>query len=217
MAMGNTKLLTHWGRVTHICVSKLAIIGTDNGFSPGRRQAIIWTNDGILLIRTFRTHFSEIVSEIHTFLLKKMHLKMSSGKWRPSCPGLNVLLKSCFYRYAQNRSHRHVATGWKPSCHFMICYGSWNTQGRGVSRAERWDKIQESYMRSKAENGRYLFSLFIIPRVGEIPLAIFAECELQFINLFMVKPRKLKHETRSIFLSIICYHPLLFNCKTSRY
>ena len=38
-------LLTHWGRVTHICVSKLTIIGSDNGLSPDRRQAIIWTND----------------------------------------------------------------------------------------------------------------------------------------------------------------------------
>ena len=83
--------LTHWGRVTHICVSKLTIIGSDNGLPPGGRQAIIWTNDGILLIRTFRTHFSEIVSEIHTFSFKKMHFKMSSGKWRPSCLGLNVL------------------------------------------------------------------------------------------------------------------------------
>ena len=26
--------LTHWGRVTHICVSKLTIIGSDNGLSP---------------------------------------------------------------------------------------------------------------------------------------------------------------------------------------
>ena len=41
--------LTHWGRVIHICVSKLTIIGSDNGLSPGRRQAIIWTNAGILL------------------------------------------------------------------------------------------------------------------------------------------------------------------------
>ena len=32
--------LTHWGRVTHICVSKLIIIGSDNGLSPSRRQAI---------------------------------------------------------------------------------------------------------------------------------------------------------------------------------
>ena len=42
--------LTHWGRVTHICIVKLTVIGSDNGLSPGRRQAIIWTNAGILLI-----------------------------------------------------------------------------------------------------------------------------------------------------------------------
>ena len=41
-------ILTHWGRGTHICVDKL--IGSDNGLSPARRQAIIWTNAGILLI-----------------------------------------------------------------------------------------------------------------------------------------------------------------------
>ena len=56
--------LTHWGRVTHICVSKLNIIGSDNGLSPGRRQAIIWTNDGILLIAPLGTNFSEILIEI---------------------------------------------------------------------------------------------------------------------------------------------------------
>ena len=42
--------LTHWGPATHICVSGLTIIGSDNTLSPGRRQAIIWTNAGILLI-----------------------------------------------------------------------------------------------------------------------------------------------------------------------
>ena len=42
--------LTHWGRVTHICVGKLTNIDSDNGLSPERRQAIIWTNVGILLI-----------------------------------------------------------------------------------------------------------------------------------------------------------------------
>ena len=72
--------LTHWGRVTHINVSKLTIIGSDNGLSPGRRQAIIWTNAGILLIGPIRTNFSEILIEINTFSFKKMHLKMTSGK-----------------------------------------------------------------------------------------------------------------------------------------
>ena len=34
----------------YIWVNELTIIGSDNGLSPGRRQAIIWTDDGILLI-----------------------------------------------------------------------------------------------------------------------------------------------------------------------
>ena len=45
---GEISGLTHWGRVTHICVSKLTTIGSDNGLSPDRRQAIIWTNAGTL-------------------------------------------------------------------------------------------------------------------------------------------------------------------------
>ena len=83
--------LTHWGRVTHVCVSKLTIFGSDNGLSPGRRQAIIWTNAGILLIRTLGTNFSEILGEIHSFSFKKMHLKMSSAGGRLFSLGLNEL------------------------------------------------------------------------------------------------------------------------------
>ena len=83
--------LTQWGRITHLCVSKLSIIGSDNGLSPGRRQAIIWTSAGILLIGTRGTNFNEISIKIHEFSFKKIHLEMSSGKWRPSCLGLNVL------------------------------------------------------------------------------------------------------------------------------
>ena len=76
--------LTHWGRVTHICVSKLAIIGSDNGLSTDRPQAIIWTNAGLLLIGPLGTNFSEILSKILTSLFKKMRLKVSSAK-RPQC------------------------------------------------------------------------------------------------------------------------------------
>ena len=93
MHVARDALLTHWGRVAHICVNKVAIIGSDNGLSPGRRQAIIWTNDGILLIGPLGTNVSEILIEIQTFSFKKMHLKMSSGKWRPFCLGVNVLIK----------------------------------------------------------------------------------------------------------------------------
>ena len=89
---GRIALLTHWGRVTHICVVSLTIIGPDNGLSPGWRQAIIWTNAWILLIGPWGTNFSEILIGIQTFSFKKMHLKMSSEKWRPFCLGLNVLI-----------------------------------------------------------------------------------------------------------------------------
>ena len=79
-----------WGRVTHICVSELTIIGSDNGLLPGRRQAIIWNNAGLLLIEPLGTNVSEISIGIHTSSFEKMHLNMSSAKWRPFCLGLNV-------------------------------------------------------------------------------------------------------------------------------
>ena len=88
-------MLTHWGRVTHICVVNLTIVGSNNSLSPGRHQAIIRTNDGILLIGPLGTNFREILIEIHTVSFKKMHLKMSSGKmsailFRPRCVKLQI-------------------------------------------------------------------------------------------------------------------------------
>ena len=71
--------------------TNLAIICWDNGLSPGRRQAIIWTNAGKLLIGPFGTNVSEILIESHTFSFNEIHFKISSGKWRPFVLGLNVL------------------------------------------------------------------------------------------------------------------------------
>ena len=87
--------LASWSRGTHIWVGSLIIIGSDNGLSPDRRQFVIWTNAAILIIRTLGIHFIEIFIKIHTFWLKKMHLNMSSVKWRPFCLGLNVLKRDC--------------------------------------------------------------------------------------------------------------------------
>ena len=88
--------------MTHICVGKLTIFGSDNGLSPGRRQSIIWTNDGILLIGALGTNFSEILIEIQTSSFGKNRLRVSSAKWRPFCLGLNELTR-------QHASHvRHA-------------------------------------------------------------------------------------------------------------
>ena len=85
--VNNLRYLTHWGRVMHICVSKLTFIGSDNGLAP----AIIWTNAGLLLIGPLGTNFGEIFIEVLTFSFKKMRLKVSSAKRRPFCLGLNEL------------------------------------------------------------------------------------------------------------------------------
>ena len=73
--------LSHWGRMTHICVNKVTIISSDNnkvtiissdnGLSPERRQAIVWTNAEILLIGTLGIIFSEIVHGNSNILCKK--------------------------------------------------------------------------------------------------------------------------------------------------
>ena len=83
--------LTNWGRVTHMRVDNLTIIGSDNGLSPDRCQAINWSNAAILLIGPLGTNFSEILIKILTFSFKKMRLRVSSAKWRPFCLSFNVL------------------------------------------------------------------------------------------------------------------------------
>ena len=75
-----------------------------NGLSPGQRQAIIWTNVGLLLIGPLGTNISETLINIQTFSFRNMHLKKSSGKWRPYCLGLNVLINLDW----NSRSHRHM-------------------------------------------------------------------------------------------------------------
>ena len=134
-AISGTTRLTHWGRVTHICVSRLSITGSDNGLSPGRRQAIIWTNPGILLIGPLGTNFSEILIEIKTFSFTKIHFKMSSAKRRPFCLGLNVL----------KRSKHDDATVWKV---FHITVGLW------------WDPPFVGAINSQSASNEELWHLF---------------------------------------------------------
>ena len=142
-------VLTHWGWVTHICVSKLIIIGTYNGLLPGRCQAIIWTNAGILLIRPLGTNFIEILTEINIFSFKKMHLKMSSAKCRPFCLDFNVLMcrhcNHCDWRYDNPAPGGPLADTWLTTkvdmkflefawfLMFSICFHDQTTSLRWVS------------------------------------------------------------------------------------
>ena len=83
-------LLTHWGQMTHICISKSTIIGSDNGLLPGWRQAIIGTNAGILLIGPYGTNFSEIFNQnsnifIHENEFESVVCKMAAILSPPLC------------------------------------------------------------------------------------------------------------------------------------
>ena len=99
--------------MTHIYVSELTIIGSDNGLSPGRRQAIIWDNAGLLLIEPLWTNVSEISIGIQTFSFMKIYLNMSSAKWRQFCLGLNVL-KGFFEEIEHFASSSQISTQYKP-------------------------------------------------------------------------------------------------------
>ena len=112
-------VLTHWCWVMHICVSKLIIIRSDNGLSPGRHQAIIWTNAGILLIGPLGTKpqwnlnrnlctfirenaFENVVCKMATILSRHQYVN-SSYQWRrhdfrKSTQRPWQLLHSCIYR-----------------------------------------------------------------------------------------------------------------------
>ena len=82
-------ILTHWGRVMHLCVGKLTTIGWDNGLSPGRLHAIIWTNAGIL-----GTNFNEIFTKFMHFHSKRIWKclpELVSILSRPQCVNLYPL------------------------------------------------------------------------------------------------------------------------------
>ena len=88
-------ILTQWGWVTHLCVSKPTIIGSNNGSAPGRHQAIIWTNAGILLIWTLGTNFSEILSKkVENFVCKMLAILS-----RSQCVKLIMNLIYCIHTY----------------------------------------------------------------------------------------------------------------------
>ena len=116
--------LTHWGRVTHICVSKLSIIGSDNGLPPDRHQAVIRTTDGILLIQTLGTNFCEILREIHTFSVKNAFenvvCEMAAISFRPW--------------WVKNPVHSGQNSRYGPHVEFLIT--NYRTFSRGMIRID---------------------------------------------------------------------------------
>ena len=68
------------GWVMHICISKLNIIGSSH-----------YLNQCSNIDLTLRNTFWWNVNRNSCIFLKKMHFKILSGKWHPSCLGINEL------------------------------------------------------------------------------------------------------------------------------
>ena len=114
--------LTYWGRVAHICVIELkAIIGLHNDLSHNWRQAITWTNAGMLLIGPWGTNFNDIFYNIQPFSFRKICLKISSWNWQPFCLILNVLrsilkLSQCQIKPNHNKTQQGTLSARLTKC-----------------------------------------------------------------------------------------------------
>ena len=102
--------------MTHICIIKRTIIGSDNGLSPGRCQVIIWTNAGKLWIWPFGTNISEILIKIHISSFKKIyiciHLKMSSVKCNP----FFFIQETIYLHFSENGIYKMLSILSRPQC-----------------------------------------------------------------------------------------------------
>ena len=107
-------MVTHWGRVMHIYVSKISIIHSDNGLSPAGRHANIYPSAGILLIKALGINISGILIEINIFPLKKCirKLRLQNGVYFVSAWNLTSLRTAvCLQTYRSCSTNAGPASG----------------------------------------------------------------------------------------------------------
>ena len=138
--------------MTHICISKLTIIGSNNGLSPDRRQAITWINDGLSLITPLGTNFSEIWSEIHTFhsrecILETVVCEMASILSRPQCVELLHVFSHLCPNFSGDLPHPHVKSAHAWSVVYACNRCSWPKVKNDIfsksmlAKYSRWHQI----------------------------------------------------------------------------
>ena len=90
------KVLTHWGQVTHICVSNLTIIGSDNGLSPGGHQPNHYLHQHWNIVNWILGNKLQwnIQWEISSFW------KMAAVLSQPLCVLNYVLFRKCYCRHS---------------------------------------------------------------------------------------------------------------------
>ena len=115
--------------MTHVCVGNLTIIGSDNGLSPGRRQAIIWTSAGILLFWTLGNKLQWNFNRnsnifIHENAFENVVCEMASILSRLQC------VKKLCYNYKQFSIFPR-----NPSDDISV--NMWNLWGKPFSKAKK--------------------------------------------------------------------------------
>ena len=112
--IGRALSSTHSDRVMHICVRKLTIIRSDNGLSPGRHQAINWTNVGTLSIgqveQTSVKSYRNSYIFIHKNVLENVVRKLATVLPRPRCvkPLLGSVIYTLKYFYDSSSLRCHA-------------------------------------------------------------------------------------------------------------
>ena len=106
--------------MTHICVSNLTSIGSDNGLSPGPRQAIIRTSAGILLIRPLGTNFSEFLVEILIFYIQENAFESVV------CEEAAILSRPQWVKMALLHGTVHVFGTWQFKWHVTMHFRPWH-------------------------------------------------------------------------------------------
>ena len=130
--------LTYWGKVTHICISKLAITGSDNGLSLELHQVIIWTNAEILLIGPLRTDFSENLIKINTLFNNKIAFenvvwKMVAILSQPQC--VNGEMESSKTWETWKKTNVQLCNC-IVSLDDLAILGTWKSAGTGMTKFE---------------------------------------------------------------------------------
>ena len=77
--------------MTHLCIHKFTIIGSDNGLAPSRRQVIIWTNASHIAKSTLMKKLQWNINQNSYIFIQENAFENVICNMSAICIGLNVL------------------------------------------------------------------------------------------------------------------------------
>ena len=194
--------------MTHICVSKLTIIGSDNGLSPDRHQAIIWTNAGILLINTFTVSFNKLKFEYDkAFPIVKIKKKYNNRK-----PWLSPALRDSI----KKKNKLHVKMHNRPTLHNTILYKQYRSKlNKILTNAERahYNELFKKHKDNLQKTWRILKQMINKQKINKINDTFtiktsFLLLLLKYVNTSMNSLSMLDQHSVRIFPRKIAMHPI---------